>query len=345
MQNAITWRSPSNIALIKYWGKKDGQLPENPSLSFVLKESFTKTRIRFKERTPDEAWVDFSFEGKPNAHFNSRIIRYFHELKVYMPVIQEYHFNIESENSFPHSSGIASSASAFSSMALCLASFYQLVTQTLTHGTMQEMASFIARIGSGSAARSVFPGFSLWGNTSLVDKASDEYAVPLNHLIHPKFFHLRNAILIVSSKSKAISSSEGHQMMNNHPFADSRYKLAHRNLRDLLNVLKDGNEKEFFKITEHEANILHSLLLSSMPGVILMKPQTIEIINAINSFRQKANMSMGYTLDAGANVHLLYFEKDKISIHRFIREELTEHLEDEQWIDDGVGEGPLQIRR
>src|SRR5665648_1074145 len=108
------WRCPSNIALVKYWGKRDFQKPMNPSLSFSLQNSFTETSVElFKEG--DEK-VEFYFEGVASA-FSERIEKYLDHLSARLPWIKKYNFRIYSRNSFPHSAGIASSASSFGALA------------------------------------------------------------------------------------------------------------------------------------------------------------------------------------------------------------------------------------
>ncbi|MCB0685806.1 MAG: diphosphomevalonate decarboxylase, partial [Saprospiraceae bacterium] len=115
----VRWQSPSNIALIKYWGKYGDQLPQNPSISFTLDKSFTQTKISYRFRPDRHSPISttFLFEGKENAAFQERIERYLLKRKDFLPFLSDLHLDIESTNSFPHSAGIASSASAFSALA------------------------------------------------------------------------------------------------------------------------------------------------------------------------------------------------------------------------------------
>ncbi|MEO0341187.1 MAG: hypothetical protein AAF242_18485, partial [Bacteroidota bacterium] len=109
----VSWQSPSNIAIIKYWGKHGVQLPRNPSFSFTLSEAHSKTSLRYeaKKEFNHEISLQFLFHGQPQPSFEEKIKKYFSSLLPYFPFIQQLHFTISSENSFPHSAGIASSAS------------------------------------------------------------------------------------------------------------------------------------------------------------------------------------------------------------------------------------------
>ena len=122
-ENKVAWRSPSNIALIKYWGKKEGQIPANASLSFTLSKSYTETKIAYSENeNGNNVSIDFLFEGKKNELFEQKIVKFLNSINKYFSFLSKLHLKIESKNSFPHSAGIASSASSMSALALCLCS-------------------------------------------------------------------------------------------------------------------------------------------------------------------------------------------------------------------------------
>jgi diphosphomevalonate decarboxylase len=338
MEGVIAWRSPSNIALIKYWGKRDQQLPQNPSLSFALDKSFTETRLKYRyrgEKGNIALKVDFTFEGKPNSVFGSRVKDFLLTASEFLPFINHFDFTIESSNSFPHSSGIASSASSMSALALCLVSMERHLFQTLKNDkAFFQKVSFLSRLGSGSASRSVYKDYVVWGKHKDIPGSSDEIAIKIDKQINPKFKGLRDAILITSSKKKKVSSSAGHQMMNNHPFAGARYRQATNNLADLLKALKKGDEKLFIEIIENEALSLHALMMSASEGFTLLNENTWNIIDRIRQFRKNKKLFLAFTLDAGPNVHLLYFDENKKQIMLFIRKELLQFCEENKWIDD-----------
>ncbi len=330
-------RSPSNIALVKYWGKRHFQIPQNPSLSFTLNKSFTDTEIEYQYKKEKGLSFDFYFEGEKNTNFEERIGKHLSVLKPFFPFIENLHLKITSSNSFPHSSGIASSASAMSAFALCICSIEKKIFDTLQKKKEYfQKASFMARLGSGSAARSVWPGFVLWGETDFVEGASDELAIPLPGKSDKIFSGIRDAILITSPEKKKISSSAGHGLMKDHPFAEARYKQANENIELLIDALKTGNQNEFIRIVENEALTLHSLMMSSNPGFTLMNEKTWKIINEIRYYREKTGRLVAFTLDAGPNVHLLYLETDKDEILKFIEQKLVVFCDNSRWIDDGI---------
>lgn len=335
------WRCPSNIALIKYWGKRDFQKPMNQSLSFVLQNSFTETTVElFKE---GEQKVEFFFEGLPNA-FGERIENYLSHLAVRMEWIEMYNFRIHSRNSFPHSAGIASSASAFGALALCIAELHFAITgKEPDNPELWRKASELARMGSGSACRSMYPGFSLWGKAPLFEACSDDYAIPLYEGIHPTFYGLRDAILIVDSGVKEVSSTMGHALMNDHVYQQARIAQAHQNLNELYLALLTGNKENFMDVVEAEALSIHALMMTSHPSYMLMKPNTLELIQRIRKYRQITNIPVCFTLDAGPNIHLLYFKKNEVEVKVFIEDQLLPFCENRMWIDDRIGKGPERI--
>lgn len=337
----VSWKSPSNIALVKYWGKYGVQLPKNPSLSFSLKESYTQTTINYQSATKMPI-REFLFENTPNEKFASRIWKYINSLENIFPFIAQLDLRIETHNSFPHSAGIASSASAMSALALCLVDIEQnIFGSSETKEGFLKKASYLARLASGSASRSVYGGYSIWGMSKSIDESSDNhYAIPYNHKIHPHFSHLKDTILIVDSDEKEVSSSLGHSLMNVHPFAEDRITQANRNMKDLSDALFSGDKDHFIKVVESEALSLHGLMMSSNPWFILMKPNSLKIIQKIKTYREKTGHFICFTLDAGPNVHVIYNQENELEITHFINEELKTLCHQSKVIFDEMGDGP-----
>ena len=123
------------------------------------------------------------------------------------------------------------------------------------------------------------------------------------------------------------------------PFAEKRFDQANENLEQMKQILKSGNLDEFIKITESEALTLHAMMMTSMPYFILMKSNTLAIINKIWSFRNETKIPICFTLDAGANVHVLYPKKVKNEVLQFIKNELVGYCQNEQYICDQIGNG------
>jgi diphosphomevalonate decarboxylase len=185
---------------------------------------------------------------------------------------------------------------------------------------------------------------ALWGATDCYKDSSDEYAVSLADDIHPVFKTYRDSILIVSGEQKSVSSRAGHALMEGNPYAPARYAKANDNIKTLLAALKSGDLDTFINITESEALQLHALMMCSNPSYILMKPNTLNLINEIREFRQETKIPLCFTLDAGPNVHLLYPENEAEKVEYYIKNVLADYCDRDRWIADHVGEGPKKLQ-
>ena len=337
----VGWSSPSNIALVKYWGKKGKQIPQNPSISFTLSECRSETFVTFEKA--NSFGFRFFFEGKENPAFGAKIEKFLLDYQSFFPFINQLSLTMESCNTFPHSSGIASSASSMSAFVMCLMEIENLLVGPSTGSGTLTKASYFSRLASGSAARSVFPKMALWGATPCFEGSSDEFAVSLENDIHPIFKTYRDAILIVSGETKSVSSRAGHALMEGNPYAPVRYAQANENIDNLLAALKSGDLDTFINITESEALQLHALMMCSNPSYILMKPNTLKLINEIREFREETKIPLCFTLDAGPNVHLLYPVQETEKVNGFIQDKLVHYFDQERWIADHVGDGPKKL--
>jgi diphosphomevalonate decarboxylase len=334
---SVSWKSPSNIAFVKYWGKKENQVPMNPSLSMTLTGSFSITRVDAVADGGKKMLTVNGFAGHP---FILKMDHFLQHIRTEMPVLKELSFKVETTNSFPHSTGIASSASGFSAFALCILSVAELISgKKIAAAKFIKLASFISRIGSGSACRSLYGGYSLWGKTDHVQGSSNLYAIPVDEWIHPSLRTLHDAVLVISSDPKSLPSSLGHSLMAHHPFAPARIGQAEKNLAKALNALKSGDIKQLTTIAENEAMTLHALILSSEGGTVLLRPPTIEVILRIKEARGKG-LPVFFSLDAGPNVHLFYPAESAKKVEKFIREELVSSCENGLVIFDRCGTGP-----
>ena len=294
--NSVRWISPSNIALIKYWGKYGQQLPCNPSLSFTLKKSVTQFKLAWNKKSDKKEQIQLSFQenldpgglrgGGPDqqqASFQERIIQYVDSIRPLCPFLSDYDLKMESENTFPHSAGIASSASSMSALALCLCSMEQKITGQQHPKLSKDLflkASELARLGSGSATRSMFPKVVCWGQVPNIRGSSDFRGAPVEG-IHPIFNNYRDAILIVSSRPKTLSSREGHRLMDGHPYARARFTQAYSRFEKLLTAMREGNLPKFIEIVEAEAYTLHGLLVTSPRPHMLLHPNSLEAMERI----------------------------------------------------------------
>jgi len=341
---AVSYQSPSNIALVKYWGKHGEQLPENASISFTLSNCHTQTELLFEEKAGTEFEFEVYLDGNKEVSFEPKIHSFFERVEPYLPFLRKYMFVIKTSNSFPHSSGIASSASGMSALALCLLT----VERSMTEGGMGEdyfnkKASFLARLGSGSASRSIEGPLVVWGNHPNIEGSTDLYGIKFAGAVHENFTNYQDTILLVDKGEKQVSSTVGHNLMHNHPYAQQRFIAANDNLSKLVAIIESGNLSAFIEIVESEALQLHSMMMSSMPYFILMKPNTLEIINRIWAFRKETKSNLCFTLDAGANVHVLYPNSEKNSVLSFIETELAPFCKNGEFITDEAGFGAVKL--
>jgi len=341
---SVSWQSPSNIALVKYWGKTGRQLPVNPSLSMTLSKAYTQTKLTAIPReTEGDIELDFWFEGSQNEAFGQRISKFLLSVTDIFPWLGQVNLKLESQNTFPHSAGIASSASAFSALALCLCSLdAELLGIIVDENEFRAKASYVARLGSGSACRSLYPGFTVWGTSKALPGSSNLFAVPVEE-IHPVFESLCDTIILVNKNEKPVSSSEGHKRMVGHPFAEARIKQAKNNTAELLEALKNGNKQNFIRIVENEAFTLHSLMMTSEEGFMLMQPETVRIITRIQELRKETGLDICFTLDAGPNIHLLYFKEQFEQVNKLIVEDLLKNNKQNMLIHDFIGLGPVKV--
>ncbi len=342
----IGWRAPSNIALVKYWGKRGRQLPDNGSLSITLDKSSTTTSLSYREKAGKESSVqmEYYFQATRNLQFEQKIALLLNVLIPEMPFLAGYELVFRSENNFPHSTGIASSASSMAALALCLVSMEEQVTGKKPDKELfLRRASGIARLGSGSAARSLYGGIVTWGKIPSVVDSSDEFATPFPLPKDSRLNQVMDIILIVSTKEKSVSSSSGHALMTNHPYREGRKLQANENLERITEAIRSNNYRTIASIAENEALSLHALLISSQPGELLLEPNTLHIISEIKKFRDLSGLDLFFTIDAGPNVHLIYYEDQREAVRSFVLQNLIQYCENGQWIDDRIGTGPEQI--
>ena len=290
--------------------------------------------------------IEIRYDGQLKPTFEPKIKTFFSLLNDFFPWLKGAFIKIDSHNTFPHGAGIASSASAMSAMALCLMDINDQFTGTTSFPSpgWWQQASEIARLGSGSASRSVFPGASVWGAVDSIQASSDQYAIPWDQHISPFYKGFQDTILIISASEKSVSSSAGHKLMNELAYAEVRYSEARRNIVRLLDVIQhDEMLDAFIQIVESEALQLHALMMSGSTPFILMEPGTLSVIREVWRYRTETGIPVCFTLDAGPNVHLLYPSQYTSMVLPWIENNLTPFCANGQFIQDHVGPGPQKI--
>ena len=184
---------------------------------------------------------------------------------------------------------------------------------------------------------------SLWGESELFKDSTDLYAIKYPYKVHENFSKYHDTILLVDKAQKQVSSTVGHDLMHNNPYATQRFEKANSNLEQLVSIFESGDLDSFIALVESEALQLHAMMMASSPYFILMKPNTLEIIDCIWNYRKTTNSKVCFTLDAGANVHVLYPSSEKKQVQHFIKLKLSIFCENGEYINDKIGVGPNKL--
>lgn len=284
-----TARAPANIAFIKYWGKKDSRLrlPLNSSLSMNLGSAYTTTTVESSERLKEDAvsmvdaQISLSEIGRMRNHIDF-IRNTFH---------QAHHVKVVTKNSFPKSTGLASSASGFAALTVAACTALDL------HISEKEL-TILARLGSGSACRSIPDGYVLWeeGNSTETSFA---------HSLYPaSYWRLHDIIAVVDNTSKDVSTAEGMSTMKTSPFWKTRIDSIPRRLAVVKDALKKKNIKALGEMIEAECLNMHAVMMTQEPPLVYLSGKTVECIKSVWQWR-KDGLPVYFTIDAGPNVHLI----------------------------------------
>lgn len=288
--------APSNIAFVKYWGKKDFQKPLNPSLSSTLKNSKTDNHF---EILPGRGKLFYQFSEK--KEFSNKMESIFEIIKKTFPIFQTIDIKVDSKNNFPHSSGIASSASSAAAFSKALTSF---IKEYLEESEYNKLVSFIARMISGSGARSTQSGWMSWGDES------EDFASLVNQKIGSEFKNLHNSIFIVDAQEKKVSSRFGHELMNSHIFCENKIKAAKNNYYKFIQALNQNQWDDIYKISKWEALALHAMMMTSSQPFTLLRPKSLELISLVEEITKSTHARCFWTFDAGPNMHLITHPED-----------------------------------
>ena len=289
--------APSNIALCKYWGKRDTSLnlPVNSSLSVSLGSLGTQTKLSISKKTVDEIWLNGILQ-KVEGSFAKRISNF---LDLFRPYVGNVFFSVYTENNIPTAAGLASSASGFAALVLALNDW---AGWTLTPREL----SMLARLGSGSASRSIFNGFVQWNAGSRKD-GMDSFAEPLS----VTWDDFRVGILKISDQEKKVSSRDGMiQTLKTSPLYKAWPNQAQKDLKIIRNAIEIKDFNQLGKTAEHNALTMHATMMASFPPLLYFLPETIKQIHYIHQLR-KDGLELYFTIDAGPNLKLLFQKKDQ----------------------------------
>jgi diphosphomevalonate decarboxylase len=280
-----------NIALIKYWGNRDPllRLPSNDSVSFNLGELRTTTTVELDPSLAhDEVTIDGRAVGGPAYE---RVVHHLDRIADSACPAQRSdghgrpYARVTSTNTFPMGVGIASSASGFAALTLAACAALELKR------TEAELSS-LARLGSGSACRSIPGGFVAW---------HDGYATSI---APPHHWNLADAIAIINTEHKTVGSSEGHALAGTSPLQAARVAGAPRRLELCRMAIQQCDFAALAEVIELDALMMHAVTMTSQPSVIYWEPATLTIINVVRELRA-VGVPVAFTIDAGPNVHCI----------------------------------------
>jgi len=290
-----------NIAFIKYWGIHDIdlRLPANDSLSMTIGPLATRTRVEFDQGLFQDALI---LNGDPiSGPALTRMQGFIDRLR--QQAGKAIYARVTSDNNFPISAGLASSASAYAALALA-------GTSALGLKLSEPELSSLARFGSGSASRSIPGGFVSWQTDP---QTQSSFA---KSFASPDHWRLCDCIAIISTSHKAVSSQEGMKKASSSPLQAARIADTPRRLRICKQAILNRDFATLAQVVEQDSNLMHAVMMTSDPPLFYWHPQSIALMQAISAW-QAEGLPVTYTLDAGPNVHVIcpQVSADKI-IHR-----------------------------
>ena len=320
VNNIARARAHSNIAFIKYWGNRDHRLrlPANASLSMNLSELHTTTTVEWAATIDSDKLEINGAAASPaaldrvSAHLD--IIRRRLDIRSFAQV--------SSSNNFPMGAGIASSASAFAALTLAA------VSACGADMTERELSA-LARMGSGSAARSIPSGFVQWHAGDTHETSYAETFVSRDH------WALVDVVAVISRRHKLTGSSAGHREADSSILQSARVAGADHRLSAIRSAVISRDFAAFAEIVEEDSNLMHAVMMTSKPPLFYWDPFSLRIMQAARAWRLADGLRVCYTLDAGPNVHCICEAADAPAIVANLRA-LSPDIEIRQ---SGVGGG------
>ena len=285
--------APSNIAFIKYWGKKDEDLkiPENGSISMNLSNLLTTTTVEFDPKYEKDL---ITVNSKSNDQEESRIIKHLDFIRKKANIFLKA--KVVSNNNFPDGTGLSSSASGFAALTLA-------ATKATGLNLSEKELSILARQGSGSACRSIPDGFVEWLDGDTTDTS---YA---RSLYSPDYWKIVDVVAIVSHEKKETSSTDGQKFASTSPFFQTRLNNINEKILRLKKALEVKNFTEFGRIIENEALELHAIMLTSTPSLIYWQPETIKLMKLVKKWKSEG-LEVFFTVNTGQDIHIIIEKKN-----------------------------------
>ncbi len=333
MQIMSSAAAAPNIALVKYWGKRDDlrKLPINDSVSITLdeRELCSTTTLVLGGKIKHDIFILNGKRG-PDAHISEALMLIRKRLGKKYPLIRKPVLLI-SQNNFPTAAGIASSASGFAALAQAVAGAFGIVDK--------REISILARLGSGSASRSVFGGYARWRMGKRAD-GEDSFAVQISPRAH--WPELVDVIVISDVEKKKVSSKAGmERTLKTSELCHCRQEHIGEAVEDVTRAIRKKDFEALAFSTMRDSNAMHATMLDSWPPIIYMNDVSREVVAAIHAYNERAgSLRAAYTFDAGPNAHIITKRKEAGKIVRLLQKIKGV----KKIIVSGVGDGPKQIK-
>lgn len=288
-------RAHTNIALIKYWGKKNKSLiiPFNNSISLTLDSFYTDTKVTFSNHLKNDIFTINNI--KQSKKETNKITKFLNIIRNMSQI--KLNAKVESTNNFATSAGLASSSSGFAALSLAASKAANL-------NLSKRQLSILARKGSGSACRSIYGGLVEWVKGSN-DQTS--FAIPIEEKIN---WGIQIISITFDNNVKKISSRQGMEIsVNTSPFYNQWIIETNKDIKLIKQAIKEKNIDKIGLIAQNNALKMHALTISSNPWFTYWKPETLRAISIINSLHLNKKLSCYFSIDAGPNVKIICNKK------------------------------------
>ncbi|HSW93771.1 MAG TPA: diphosphomevalonate decarboxylase [Gammaproteobacteria bacterium] len=289
----------SNIALCKYWGKRDQELnlPVTSSFSISLKNKGATTELAVHKSAYDEAFLNGQAVDWVSP-FGKRLLAFLDLFRVE----RDLHFSLNIKTNIPIGAGLASSACGFASLTKALDALFGWKLK-------EHELSILARLGSGSASRSIWQGFVEW-HAGIRADGMDSFG----ELIADQWPELRLGLLVLNEREKSVSSRDAMQRtVTTSPLYSAWPTKVNRDLSALKQAISLKDFQLFGKTAESNAMTMHATMLSAWPTICYFLPETIFAMNQIWQLRHDG-LPVFFTQDAGPNLKLIFLEKDSATV-------------------------------
>ncbi|MDP4084887.1 MAG: diphosphomevalonate decarboxylase [Bacillota bacterium] len=291
----------TNIALIKYWGKRDETLflPMNSSLSITLDKFYTTTTVEFCTHLYEDVFIlNGSLTNEAETQKVTRFLNIVRKMSG-----KELFAIVKSNNKVPTAAGFASSASGYAALA---AASTKAIGLDIDNRTLSK----IARLGSGSACRSIYGGFVEWQKGEEED-GSDSFAKPI--IAHDSWDISILSVLITANQKKVLSREGMKRVVETSPFYSSWPIEAEKDLIIAKKAIQERDFDELGRVTEANALKMHATTLGANPPFLYWQSATIDVIQKVQELRS-IGLHAYFTIDAGPNVKIICLPQDEQAV-------------------------------